>query len=140
MRVEYSSAIIQTRELDSLLRLKKPSPSSLLSLVSYSFASPTAVVLMHHPKASADQDTSSSSNGRAVVNQGPLLLSPSGNLRQPAMQMQGLTHTEGDPMEVLSEGRHEVNSLSRGLYGGAIEVELPIEFEDISALRDVILP
>ena len=95
---------------------------------------------MHHPKAPVDQNTPSSSSGRAVVNQGPLLLSPSGNLRQPALQMQGLNHPEGDPMEVLSEERHEVNSLTRGLYGGAIEVELPIEFEDISSLRDVIRP
>ena len=71
------------------------------------------------------------------MNQGPLLLSPSGNLRQPAAQMHSLASQDGEPMEVVGEERNEV-SLSRGLFGGAIEVELPMEFEDISTLRDVL--
>ena len=92
---------------------------------------------MHPSKAPEGQDASLLPGGRAVVNHGPLLLSPSGNLRQPGGQVQGLAGLEGVPMEVLREDETEV-SLSRGLFGGAIEVELPIEFEDISTLRDVL--
>lgn len=84
---------------------------------------------MHHKET---QEPSSSSLGRAVANQGPLLLSPSGNLRQPMESHQSLDEVN---MET-SLGLQEM-CLTRGLYGGAIEIELPLEFEDISSVRDV---